>query len=105
MAIPTTIEEEYARGEGAAASARVVVAEQLGASIRESRRTGSMDLVARRVRALAEASRSGDQQTTRGAAMELAEAAALMAVSLDLHQVSGDVYGTRVTRNGTAKGV
>jgi uncharacterized membrane protein len=86
LAIPTTIEEEYAKGEEAATLARGRVADQLSEALRECRRTGSMDLVVKRVKALGTVWKDDDQEARRGAAMELAEAAALLAVSIDLHQ-------------------
>jgi hypothetical protein len=86
MTLPTSVEDEYKAGEEAATKARARVADQLSEAIVESRRTGSTDLVAQRVRAFIAAVRENDSVALRGASMELAESAGLLAVSLDLRQ-------------------
>jgi hypothetical protein len=86
VSLPTSVEDEYKQGEEAATKARGRVAEQLTEAVVESRRTGSTDLVAQRVRSFISAVRENDPLALRGASMELAESAALLAVSLDLRQ-------------------
>lgn len=75
---------EYAEGTQRAKRARKKVAGQLALLIEDAEMTGSDALVGRRVRAYAEAVKSGDHFAVRGALMELGQAAGATVAAMDL---------------------
>jgi hypothetical protein len=60
------------------------VADQLAVLVSESTMTGGPELFAKRMRAVAQAKLEGDDRVLRAAVMEMAVAASLWAVDLDL---------------------
>jgi len=75
---------EYQQGTKRARQARKRVATQLGGLIESADLTGSHPLVARRIRAYAEALRSDDDFVVRASLMELAQAAGATVAAMDL---------------------
>jgi hypothetical protein len=75
---------EWVAGAKAARAARKNVSDQLTKLIESADLTGSRPLVARRIRELAGAQRSGDVAAERAALMELAVAASTSAADIDV---------------------
>ena len=75
------------------------VADQLHEVIVETELTGSTDYVARRLREVADAERSGDDVTRRAAYLELSAAAAAMCVQIEMESPAyAALRSAKVTR-------
>jgi hypothetical protein len=78
---------EYRENDARAREARSRVVAQIGGEVIDSQLTGSSDYLARRIKGVIAAQRSGSLHATRSALIEVAAAAASWAASLDIHHI------------------
>lgn len=85
--VPRDEPQEWKDRSQEAREARLNVGQQFTDLLVEADMTGSTQLIAKRVRELVQAEKSGDEDVTRAASMELAVAAGLYAAGMDLEPV------------------
>lgn len=88
--VPRDEPQEWKDRSAQARDARANVGQQLTDLLVEADITGSLAMIAKRVRELAQAEASGDMTVMRAASMELAVAAGVYAAGMDLEPVGTD---------------